>query len=129
MRFKANHSQAVGGRNVYLRNRRDQIARQPAKIMISLVINLRDAGFLLEIGYIRNLVVRHLDHDRSCRRRSGQSVALHPRVTLVAIVGGLGGDRRILVNFTGHGERERSGSGAESSKCEAVKYWKAREWE
>jgi hypothetical protein len=37
----------------------------------------------------------------------------------------LDGDGRILINFTSHGERSRSG--AESSKCEAVKDWKARE--
>jgi hypothetical protein len=57
MRFKANHGRAVGGRNVYLRNGRNQIARQPAKIMISLVISLGHVGFLLEIGYLMNLVV------------------------------------------------------------------------
>jgi hypothetical protein len=106
MRFKANHSRAVGGRNVYLKNRRDQIACQLAKIMISLAISLRDVGFLPEIGYLKNLVVHHLDRDQSCRRRSDQSIALRPRVTLVAASGGLGGDRRIPVSFTGHGERE-----------------------
>jgi hypothetical protein len=106
MRFKANHGRAVGGRNVYLRNRRNQIARQPAKIMISLAISLGAVGFLPEINYLRNLVVRHLDRGQSCRRRSCQSVALRPRITLVAAAGRLGDDRRILISFTGHGERE-----------------------
>jgi hypothetical protein len=96
----------VGGRNVYLRNRRDQIARQSAKIVISLAISLGDIGFLPEIGYLRNLVVLHLDRGQSCRRRSGQSVALHPRITLVATAGELSDDRRILISFTGHGGRE-----------------------
>jgi hypothetical protein len=129
MRFKTNHGRVVGGRNVYLRNRRNKIARQPAKIMISLAISLGDVGFLPEIGYLRNLIVLHLDYGQSCRRRSDWSVALCPRVTLV--VGGdrLNDDKRILISFIGHGERERSGSGAKSSKCEAVKDWRARERE
>jgi hypothetical protein len=106
MRFKENHGRDVGGRNVYLMNRRNQIARQPAKIMISLAISLGDIVFLLEIGYLRKLVVRHLDHGQSCRRRSGQSIALRPRITLVATGGMLGDDMGILISFTGHGERE-----------------------
>jgi hypothetical protein len=96
----------MGGRNVYLRNRRNQIAYQPPKIMISLAISLGDVGFLLKIGYLRNLVVRHPNRGQSCRRRSGQSVFLHPRITLVAAAGRLGDDRRILISFTDHGERE-----------------------
>jgi hypothetical protein len=40
------------------------------------------------------------------RRRSGQSVALHPRVTLVAGDSTLDGDGRILISFTRYGERE-----------------------
>jgi hypothetical protein len=46
----------MGGRNGYLRNRRNQIVRLPAKIMISLEISLGDVGFLLEISYLMNLV-------------------------------------------------------------------------
>jgi hypothetical protein len=65
---KANHGGAVGGRNVYLRNRRNQIARQPAEIMICLTISFGDISFLLVIGYLRNHVVRHLDSGHSCRR-------------------------------------------------------------
>jgi hypothetical protein len=42
MGFKANHGGVMVGRNVYLRNRRNQIARQPAEIMISLAISLGD---------------------------------------------------------------------------------------
>jgi hypothetical protein len=42
MGFKANHDGVVGGRNIYLRNRRNQIARQPAEIMIGLAISLGD---------------------------------------------------------------------------------------
>jgi hypothetical protein len=103
MRFKANHGLVVGGGNIYLRNRRNQIARQPIKIMISLAISLRDIGFLPEIGCLRNLVVRHLDRDQSCSRRSDRIIALHPRVTLVATGGRLGDDGRILISFTGHG--------------------------
>jgi hypothetical protein len=106
MRFKANHGRAVGGRNVYLWNRRNQIAHQIAKIMISLAISLGDIGFLSEIGYFKNLVVHHLDRAQRCRRRSGHSIALHPRITLVATNSGLGDDRRILISFTGHGVRE-----------------------
>jgi hypothetical protein len=104
MGFKANHGGAMGGKNVYLRNRRDQIVRQPAKIMISLAISLRDVCFLLVIGYLRNLIVCHLDCGQSCRRRSGQSIAICPRVTLVAATSKLGGDGRILIRFTSHGE-------------------------
>jgi hypothetical protein len=106
MRFKANHGRAMSRRNVYLRNIRDQIARQPPKIMISLAISLGQDGFLPQIGYFRNLVVRHLDRGRSCRRRSGWSIDLRSKITLVAADGGLGDDRRILISFTGHGERE-----------------------
>jgi hypothetical protein len=74
-------------------------------IMISLAISIRDIRFLPEIGYLRNLVVRHLDRSQRCRR-SGWSVALHPRVTLVVDGGRLSDDRRILISFTDHGERE-----------------------
>jgi hypothetical protein len=42
MGFKANHGGAMGGRNVYLRNRRNQIARYLAENVIILVISLRD---------------------------------------------------------------------------------------
>jgi hypothetical protein len=106
MEFKANHGGVMAGRNVYLRNRRNQIARQPTEIMISLAISLGDIWFLLVIGYIRNLVVRHLDSGHDCRRRSGWNVALHPGVTLIVTGGRLDGDGRILISFTSHGERE-----------------------
>jgi hypothetical protein len=126
MGFKANHGGAVGGRNVYLRDGRNQIAQQPAEIMISLVISLRDVGFLPVINYLRSLIVRHLDGGQSCKRRSGRSIALCPRVALVAAAGRLDGDGRIMISFTSHGER--NGSDTKSSECEAVKDWKAREW-
>jgi hypothetical protein len=45
MGFKANHGGAVGGRNIYLKDKRNQIARHPAEIMISLAISLRDTAF------------------------------------------------------------------------------------
>jgi hypothetical protein len=47
-----------------------------------------------------NPVVRHLDSSYGCRRRSGWSV------DLIAVGGRLGGDGRILISFTSHGERE-----------------------
>jgi hypothetical protein len=96
----------VGSRNIYLRDGRNQIAREPAEIMISLAISLGDIRFLPVISYLRNLIVCHLDGGQSCRRRGGQSIALHPRVTLVAVGGRFGGDGRILISFTSHGERE-----------------------
>jgi hypothetical protein len=94
------------GRNIYLRNRRYQIARQPTKIMISLAISLGDVGFHPKICYLRNLVICHLDRSQSYRRRSGQRVTLCPRVTLVVTGGGFSDDRRILISFTSHGEKE-----------------------
>jgi hypothetical protein len=103
---------------IYHPNRRNQIARQPTKIMISLAISFGDVSFLPVIEYLRNLVVRHLDSGHNCRR-SGRSIPLYLEVALVATGGRLGGDRRILISFTSHGER--SGSNAKSSKCEAVK--------
>jgi hypothetical protein len=74
--------------------------------MISLTISLGDVEFLLVFRYLRNLVVSHLDHGQSCKRRSGWSIALHSRVGLVADGGRLGGDGRILISFARHGEGE-----------------------
>jgi hypothetical protein len=74
--------------------------------MIRLAISHGDIGFFPVISYLRNLIVRHLDGSQSHRRRSGQSVALHPRVTLVAGDSTLDGDGRILISFTRYGERE-----------------------
>jgi hypothetical protein len=74
--------------------------------MINLVISLGVVGFLPVISYLRNLIIHHLDGGQSHRRRSGQSVALRPRVTLVATDGKLSDDRRILTSFTSHGDRE-----------------------
>jgi hypothetical protein len=42
MGFKANHGGVMGGRNIYLRNRRNQIAHHPADIMISMEISFED---------------------------------------------------------------------------------------
>jgi hypothetical protein len=42
MGFKANHGGVVGGRNVYLRNSRNQIACQPVEIMTNPVISFED---------------------------------------------------------------------------------------
>jgi hypothetical protein len=42
MVFKVNHDGVMGGRNIYLRDRRNQIARQPTEVVIGLAIFLRD---------------------------------------------------------------------------------------
>jgi hypothetical protein len=105
MGFKVDHDGAVGGRNVYLMDGRNQVACQPVKIKISLAISLGDVGLPPKIGYLRNLVVHHLDRSQSCRRRSGWSITLRLRVTLVVANGRLGVDERILVSLTSHGER------------------------
>jgi hypothetical protein len=106
MGFKANHGGVMGGRNIYLRNRRNQIAHHLADIMISMEISFEDVWFLPLIGYLKNHVLRHLDRGHGCRRRSDRNIALRPGVDLVPAAGRLGGDGRILISFTSHGDRE-----------------------
>jgi hypothetical protein len=67
---------------------------------------LETLEFLPVVGYLRNLIVRHLDSGHGCRRRSGQNVTLRSGVALVDASGRLDGDERILISFTSHGERE-----------------------
>jgi hypothetical protein len=123
MRFKANHGWVVGGRNVYLRNRRNQIACQPAKIMISLAISLGHVGFLLEIGYLMNLVVPILIATKVEEVVAGVSLSI-PESSCCH-------RWRARWRWEDSGQlhqpwRERSGSNTESSKCEPVKDWKVR---
>jgi hypothetical protein len=84
LRFKAKNYRALDGREIYLRDERDQVIGQPSMVVVCPAVVFGHGRLFEEVGEFWNLPLHHSCGTTSWRRRSHNRSAFHPESSALA---------------------------------------------